>query len=125
MLQAGRLVRFGLVGFITAVVHYGLLYLLVEYAGLQATLSSSLGFLVAVAVNYGMHYSWTFAAPVPHGRAVTRYIVMIALGFLINGGVMQVGVEMLEMNYLLVQLAAFACVITWNFLVSSLWVFRA
>ena len=104
MLQTGRLLRFGLVGVITAVVHYGLLYVLVEYAGMQATLSSSVGFLVAVAVNYGMHYSWTFAAPVPHGRALTRYIVMIALGFLINGGAMQAGVEILGLNYLVVQL---------------------
>ena len=125
MLQTGRLLRFGLVGVITAVVHYGLLYVLVEYAGMQATLSSSVGFLVAVAVNYGMHYSWTFAAPVPHGRALTRYIVMIALGFLINGGAMQAGVEILELNYLVVQLLAFVVVIIWNFLVSSLWVFRA
>ena len=105
--------------------HYGLLYLLVELAGIQATVASSIGFLVAVAVNYLMHYSWTFAAPVPHGRAVLRYIIMISMGFLINGGVMQLGVVAFDLNYLLVQLAAFLAVITWNFLVSSLWVFRS
>ena len=125
MLEPDKLVRFSIVGVITAGVHYGLLFLLVEFLDLQTTLASSVGFLVAVALNYLMHYSWTFAAPVPHGRAVFRYIVMISLGFLINGGVMQFGVLMLGFNYLLVQLVAFVAVITWNFLVSSLWVFRA
>ena len=119
------LARFGVVGVITALVHYGLLFVLVEYLSLQTTIASSIGFLVAVVVNYLMHYSWTFAAPVSHGQAVWRYVVMISLGFLINGGVMQVGVFYLEFNYLLVQLMAFALVISWNFMVSSLWVFRA
>ncbi len=125
MLEPDKLFRFTVVGLITAAVHYGLLFLLVEFLGLQATIASSLGFLVAVAVNYLMHYSWTFAAPVPHGHALLRYIVMISLGFLINGGFMQFGVVALELNYLLVQLLAFVAVISWNFLVSSLWVFRA
>ena len=119
------LARFGVVGVITALVHYGLLFVLVEYLSLQTTIASSIGFLVAVAVNYLMHYSWTFAAPVPHGQAMWRYVVMISLGLLINGGVMQVGVLYLEFNYLLVQLMAFALVISWNFMISSLWVFRA
>ena len=124
MLEPAKLARFSVVGVITACVHYGLLYLLVEFFDVQATVASSVGFLVAVAVNYLMHYSWTFAAPVPHGRAALRYITMISLGFLITGGVMQIGVVVLELNYLFVQLAAFFVVISWNFFVSSLWVFR-
>ena len=125
MLDARTLTRFAIVGVVTALVHYGLLYALVEWVDVQSTLASSAGFVVAVAVNYLMHYSWTFSAPVPHGRALWRYVVMVSLGFLINGGVMQLGVFHLEINYLMVQLVAFALVITWNFVVSSLWVFRA
>jgi putative flippase GtrA len=120
----GMVSRFGVVGVLTALVHYGLLYLGVELAGLDATLASSLGFVVSVIFNYLMHYSWTFAQPAPHGRTLRRYLVMICCGFFINGLTMYAGVEIWSLNYLLTQALALVIVVTWNFTLSSLWVFR-
>ncbi|MFT5710396.1 MAG: putative flippase GtrA [Halioglobus sp.] len=37
---------------------------------------------------------------------------------------MYLGTSLAELNYLLVQAAAFAAIIIWNFCVSSLWVFK-
>lgn len=116
--------RFGVVGVLTAVVHYGLLYFGVEVVHLDATLSSSLGFVVAVIFNYMMHYSWTFAEPAPHGRTLRRYLVMISCGFLINAWVMYAGVQLWSLHYLLVQALALVAVVVWNFVVSNVWVFR-
>ena len=50
---------------------------------------------------------------------------MIFCGFLINAAIMQLIVNGLSLHYLLAQLVALAAVVTWNFLVSNLWVFRA
>ena len=116
--------RFGVVGILTAVVHYGLLYAGVEALGLDSTLASSLGFVVAVIFNYLMHYSWTFAEPAPHGRTLRRYLVMISCGFLINALVMYAGVHWLSLHYLLIQAVALVAVIVWNFVLSNVWVFR-
>ena len=124
-----RLLRFGTVGVLTAMIHFGILYLGVELAGLGSTLASSIGFVVCVIFNYLMHYSWTFATPegveqVPHGKALVRYGVMIACGFLFNGIIMYSGVHWLGVHYFLVQVVAAVSVILWNILVSNLWVFR-
>jgi putative flippase GtrA len=116
--------RFGIVGVLTALVHYGLLYAGVELAGLPATLASSVGFLVAVVFNYFMHYNWTFGEPAPHGRTLRRYLVMISCGFLINAGVMLIGENLGSLHYLLVQALALVAVVLWNFVVSNTWVFR-
>ncbi len=118
-------VRFGVVGVATAVVHYGLLYIGVEFVRLGATLASSIGFVVSVIFNYLMHYSWTFAQPAPHGRTLVRYLVMVACGFGINALVMYVGVHGWALHYLITQALALVAVVLWNFSLSNLWVFRA
>lgn len=117
--------RFGVVGVVTAVLHYGLLYAGVEGLQLDVTLASSLGFIVAVIFNYLMHYSWTFAHSAPHGRTLGRYLVMIGCGFVINATVMYAGVQVLAFQYLLVQAAALLVLVAWNFSVSNVWVFRS
>jgi len=119
-----KIVRFGVVGVLTAVLHYGLLYAGVEVLDLQATLASSLGFPVAVTFNYLMHYNWTFGEPAPHGRTLRRYLVMIGCGFFINGGVVYTSDQIWGWHYLLAQTAAFAVVVLWNFVLSNIWVFR-
>ena len=116
--------RFGVVGVLTAILHYGLLYVGVEALGLNATLSSSLGFVVAVIFNYLMHYTWTFGEPAPHGQTLQRYLVMISCGFLLNGLVMDAGVRWLGLHYLLTQGLALVVVVLWNFVISNIWVFK-
>ena len=116
--------RFGVVGVLTALLHYGMLYVGVEALHLNATLASSIGFVVAVIFNYLMHYRWTFAEPAPHGRTLWRYLVMISCGFLINGLVMYAGVQWSSLHYLLTQALALVAVVLWNFVLSNVWVFR-
>ena len=125
MTDGRRFLRFCVVGLATAVLHYGMLYLGVEYAGLVPTLASSIGFVVAVTFNYSMHYSWTFGEPAPHGRTLLRYLVMVACGFVINGGVMYVASELMDIVYLISQAVALVAVLSWNYLVASYWVFRS
>jgi putative flippase GtrA len=122
--------RFAVVGVLTAVIHYGVLAILVQWAGWNSTLASSLGFAMAVGFNYLMHYHWTFSAepgihPVPHGRALLRYALMISGGFLINGALMFTATELWTWHYLLAQALALAVVVAWNFLLASRWVYRA
>jgi hypothetical protein len=56
---------------------------------------------------------------------LSRYLVMIACGFLINGLVMYAGVTFYGWNYLLTQVLALIMVISWNFSVALMWVFRS
>lgn len=125
-----RGLRFGAVGLLTALLHYSVLFCGVAVIGLGSTLASSLGFVVAVCFNYLMHYHWTFAAsegrePAPHGRALRRYLAMIACGFVINAAAMYISVHVLHWHYLLAQGVALVAVVSWNFTIANSWVFRA
>ena len=120
----GKVFRFSVVGVVTALLYYGLLYFTVEYFAVNATLASSFIYVLVVIFNYLMHHSWTFSQSAPHSRTLSRYLLMVFCGFLINGLIMYIGVTRLELNYLLVQTAAIALVILWNFSVAFWWVFR-
>lgn len=110
-------------GGITAVIHYGILYLCVEFLATTAMLGSSVGFVISVICNYLLHYSWTFGETAPHGPTLARYVVMISCGFAINGGLMWLGSEFWQLNYLLAQAIALVAVLAWNFSLAQLWVF--
>ena len=119
-----RVIRFCIVGVATAILQICLLYAAVALAGLDPTLGSCLAFIIVVIFNYLMHYNWTFAEPAPHTKTLSRYLFMILAGFLINGLVMYLGASHFGMYYLLIQALAIGLVVSCNFFVSLLWVFR-
>ena len=116
--------RFSVVGVTTAAIYYGLLFAGVEGLHLNAVLVSAMAYPMILAVNYLLHYRWTYATSSPHAIALKRYLFMSGCGFLINVSIMYFGVAFLQANYLLVQTIAMVVVIVWNYVMSSLWVFR-
>ena len=119
-----QILRFIVVGSFTAVIYYGVLFVLVEFADAGVLFSSSAAYVSATMLNYKLHHAWTFEARVAHRVATVRYLVMCMIGFTINYLVMFFGVSDDQSNYLLVQTLAVACVVAWNFMLSSLWVYR-
>ena len=119
-----KVIRYCLVGVLTAVLQFTLVFFGVEALHLGATFTSSVTFIIIIVFNYLMHYNWTYGVPAPHSKALTRYLVMTFCGFLLNGFIMYFGTALTEVNYLLVQAAAFAVIIIWNYCLSSFWVFK-
>jgi putative flippase GtrA len=119
-----KVIRYCLVGVLTAVLQFTLVFVGVDGLHLGATLTSSVTFVIIIIFNYLMHYNWTYGVPAPHSKALTRYLVMTFCGFLLNGFIMYFGTALTEVNYLLVQAVAFAVIIIWNFCLSSFWVFK-
>lgn len=118
-----RLLRYGLVGILATVVHYLLLWTLVEWVHLSVLIATSIAFLFVTIENYLLHYVWTFASSNSHHSTFPRFLLMNLIGFWINWGVMYLGMQQ-SMNYLITQAVAIIAVVIWNFLLSSLWIFR-
>lgn len=119
-----RLIRFAIVGVSASGAYYAILAGLVELAGLPVLVATSIAFIAVCVGNYVLHHFWTFSSSEPHASAFARYALMVTVGFCINWAVMALGVSILSLNYLLVQAAAIAAVVAWNFILSSYWVFR-
>lgn len=117
-------IRFILVGTATALIYYALLYVLVESYSSAIIVASSIAYVVAILFNYIMHYQWTFNSDSPHKVAIVRFILMNTGGFFINLAIMSYGISLFSEYYLVVQAIAMAVIVVWNFIISSLWVYK-
>jgi putative flippase GtrA len=121
-MSGARLMRFAFVGVLGTLAYYAVLSVLVEACGLPVMLSTSIAFVVVTVENYLLHRGWTFRSEAAHGEALPRFLLMCAAGFGINWMLMSIGIR-LGFHYLLVQGAAIAAIVAWNFAVSSYWIF--
>ena len=118
-----RLVKFGFVGVLASIVFYLLLWVMVELLDIPVLIATSIAFILVIIENYILHHRWTFRSNKAHKKTFPRFVLMSILGFAINWYVMYEGVELLAINYLLVQAAAIVLVSTWNIVISHIMIF--
>lgn len=120
----GRLVRYGVAGGLSALTHLGTLALLVELVGMRPVVGSTIGFLMSIAVSYGLQRTWVFANRNRHRTLLPRFLTVTAAALLLNTVVLHVGTEVLEAHYAAVQVVAIVLIPLSNYLLNSLWTFR-
>lgn len=120
----GFLVRYGIAGGLSALTHLGTTWLLVELFGIRAVLATNVGFACSVGVSYTLQRSWVFRSARRHREAVPRFLTVVAIGATINLTVMAVGTELLDGNYVIVQLIALVAIPVSNLILNATWTFR-
>jgi putative flippase GtrA len=122
-----QLLRFVLTGGFSAIVDFGLYFLLYKVVGLHRDLAKAIGFVAGTMTAYLINRRWTFAAAPSRSRFV-KVIVLYALTFIVQVGLNHLVLRLLG-DKLWVILAAFviaqgtATVI--NFIVQRVWIFPA
>jgi putative flippase GtrA len=119
-----QLIRYVCVGGSTAVVLIGSTYVLVEILALNVILGSTISCIVTICYNYLMHYHWTFKADAPHGPVLIKYLMMCAVGLLLNGLVMYFGQLIAGVHFMILQLFGGLALLVWNMAASYLWVYN-
>lgn len=112
-----QIMRFGVVGVISFLVDYGILYVLTEKANIYYLLSAGISFTVSVVINYLLSMSWVFKSNKKRGKK-EEFIIFIGLslgGLLLNQVMMYVFVDYMNVYYLLAKIVATAIVMIYNF----------
>ena len=115
---------FALIGALATGLQYLVLIILVRVGGVDPVLASALGYIFSGILSYRLNYSFTFRSSKSHREAFVKFGMVSLSGLLINTGIMSFGVNLLEVNYLLVQLFSTGAVLFWNFLMNMVWSFR-
>lgn len=90
--EAGRVVRFGVVGILATACHYGVALGLAIALGAPAQLAHLAGFAAALPVSFLGHYHWSFKSTAAYPRAVGRFVAVALGAFLASA----VGLEALS-----------------------------
>ena len=112
------------VGFVAAVVHYGVLIGLVEAGGVDPVPATLMGYVAGGLVSYALNRRLTYASDRPHAEAGWRFAVVAAVGFGLTGVSMHAFTRWLGMPYLLAQLITTGIVLFWSFVAHKAWTFR-
>ena len=112
------------VGVIATGIQYVILIVLVQGVGVPPVRASAIGFVTSAVVNYMLNYHITFESRKAHSEAATKFMVIAALGLIVNSLIMHVGTDIFRVHYIFTQLIATGSVLIWNFTGNYLWSFR-
>lgn len=111
------------VGLAAAVVHYGLLILLVEAGGSHPVPATLAGYVAGGLVSYVLNRRHTYRSERPHREATWRFALVALVGFLLTWFLMFVLVEWVGGPYLAAQVMTTGVVMLWSFAAHKAWTF--
>jgi putative flippase GtrA len=121
---ARQFVAFFGVGVLAAVIHYGLLVLLVEAFFYHPASAAGAGYLAGGIVSYVLNRLFTYDAGRSHLDALWRFAIVAAIGSALTWVLMSLLTRWLGWHYLLLQLITTGIVLTWSFFAHKYWSFR-
>lgn len=121
-LPLAQLIRFGIVGVLSNLAGY-LVYLLVTSLGVGPKLAVSLLYPLGMILSFVGQKSWTFNARGGSGKSGLKFILVYALGYVLNFAILVVFVDNLGFAHQLVQAVAVIVVAGFLFIAMKLFVF--
>lgn len=121
-----QILKFGVVGIIAFAIDYGVLMLLNVGFGVDAVVAAGISFCVSVVFNYlaSMRYVFEHREDMSRQKEFVIFIILSAIGLVINELCMKAGVMLLGQTPLMVtitKLFATAVVMVWNFVSRKKW----
>jgi putative flippase GtrA len=115
-----QLLRYTLVSSASFALDMAILAALVEWMGVHYLVASTVGYLVALLVDYGASIVWVFAHRRLNGRGLTEFVSFAAIGIAglgVNTLVIYVCTEALALHYALSKVVAGLFVLLFTFVV--------
>jgi putative flippase GtrA len=125
LVEAGRLVRFGIVGALASIVYAGVTFLIVS-AGLGGPLAATIvGQMAAGVVSYIGHLRYSFAVEPDHRVFLWRFIAVAIIAFAANILTTWLLTAVLRVSYIYAIVAVTVLIPIINYLCNRFWIFRS
>ncbi len=117
--------KYVVAGLLATAAHYVVMVTLVQWAGWPEVLSSSMGFITGACVKYPLNYWGVFASEQAHGVAVPRFVLSLAIAFVLNAALLAILLRALDVHYMVSQVLTTGAVLFVNYLLARHWIFLA
>lgn len=123
MTLKAQFVKFATVGALATLIQYAVLAASVELLRWSPVVGSSIGFVVSAVCNYLINRRFTFQSRRRHVEAGPRFALVAFVGLWINAAGVWIGVDVVEIHYILAQVAATLVALGWTFFANRYWTF--
>ena len=117
-----QLSRYAVVGLASNAFCY-LLYLTFTYVGMGHKTAMTLFYSIGVIQSFYFNRGWSFSHTGNTSSSFVRYVAAYVLGYLLNLGILALGVDLLNYPHQLIQAAAIVIVAMALFILHKFWVF--
>lgn len=118
-----QLFRFGIVGFTAFLIDAGLLYVLTDFLHIHYLISSVISFIVSLIYNYILSIFWVFDVKKKQTyKEVLLFTILSVIGLGINQLVMYLGVDLLNIYYMLCKIISTIIVMIYNFITRKIFI---
>lgn len=121
--EIARLVRFGVVGILSAAVYAVVTFAINALALGSPIMATICGHVAAGAISYLGHLHFSFGVPPQHRTFLSRFLLVAAATFAVNIFVTWLLVDVLGLSYLVAIAVVTALIPTTNYLFNRFWVF--
>ena len=126
LVLTGSFIRYLIIGFSTFFLQIALLYLINVTFGIEKVRANIFSTLIAMVYNFLMSNFWTFKAGTKSGgKKIGKYLALAAFNYIFDTVVaFPFLAGTLGINQYLVKVIITAIIISWNFIIYKLWVFK-
>lgn len=119
-----QLWRYSTVGLLSAVIDFGILYLLTDKLGFYYLISATISFIVAASFNYYLNRTWTFKVGGGLAKQAGIFLLIAGSGVLLNNLILFLLVEFGDWWYIYAKIIATCIVTIGNFLGNKYFTFK-
>jgi putative flippase GtrA len=121
--EAGRFAKYVVAGLVATGTHYVVMVILVSRFALPEVVASSIGFIAGACVKYPLNYWAVFASGERHAAAIPKFVLSLAIGFVLNAVLFAILLRALDVHYMVSQVLTTGLVLFVNYLLARWWVF--
>ena len=121
----GQFVKFGIVGFSSAMIDWGVFYGVIYLFHPYYLYAKVISFIISVTNSYIWNRRWTFRSQNDKKmHEFSKFMVVAVVGLSLNTLIMYIAVEKFNLRYIFGLLFATGMVLFWNFFVNKYWTFK-
>jgi putative flippase GtrA len=118
-----KFIKYSIVGCISVLIYFLSVFVLVEHFDKDPIFASTLSFIIMTYISFLLNKKYTFGSHFSYNQML-RFLVVSAIGFTLNFGIMYLVVNILSLHYVIGELITTLIIPIINFILNNYWTFK-
>jgi putative flippase GtrA len=118
-----KFIKYSVVGCISVLIYFLSVFVLVELFDKDPIFGSTLSFIIMTFISFLLNKKYTFGSDFSYNQLL-RFLVVSAIGFTLNFGIMYLVVNVLSLHYSIGELLTTLIIPIINFILNNYWTFK-